>query len=112
MANIDGGISMKFCPKCKSIMMPKVVGEKKQLVCGCGYKESTEGITISEAIKKPEEIAVVENETSINVIIDAECPKCGHRKAEYWEVQTRSSDEPPTRFHKCIKCRSTWREYT
>ena len=57
-------------------------------------------------------IEVVEEKNTIDPIVDAECPKCGNMKAEYWEIQTRSADEPPTRFHRCTKCRHTWREYT
>ena len=26
--------------------------------------------------------------------------------------QTRSADEPTTRFYRCQKCKFTWREYT
>lgn len=100
---------MIFCPKCKSIMMPK--GDKKQFVCGCGYKQAAEPVTITEKSEKAPEVAVVEKETSVNVVVDAECKRCGNKKAEYWEVQTRASDEPSTRFHKCTKCGHTWREY-
>lgn len=99
---------LKFCPKCKSIMMPK----GKDLICKCGYSEKIESKVISEKPKDDKkEFIVIEKESSPNVIIDAECPKCKHMKAEYWEVQTRSADEPPTRFHKCKKCGHTWREY-
>lgn len=92
-------------------MMPKVVGGKKQFVCGCGYKHAAESVTLTESSGKKQDIVVVEEAASINVVIDASCPKCGPVKAEYWELQTRSSDEPPTRFHKCKKCGHTWREY-
>lgn len=102
---------MMFCPKCKSIMMPKTAGGKKQFVCSCGHKQAAESVTITESSKKVAEVTVIEKETVINPIVDAECKKCGNRKAEYWEVQTRSADEPPTRFHKCTKCGHTWREY-
>ena len=84
----------------------------KELVCSCGYKQSGEVSALKEEGKKVEEVAVVEKEEKVNVIIDAECPKCKNEKAETWEVQTRSVDEPPTRFHKCTKCSHTWREYT
>ena len=30
---------------------------------------------------------------------------------EYWEIQTRSADESPTRFFKCLSCSKQWREY-
>ena len=101
-----------FCPKCKSLMMPKTVGEKRVLACACGHEQGSQSVTLREGEKKAPELAVVEGSESVNVEIDAECPKCGNARAEYWEVQTRSSDEPPTRFHKCTKCRHTWREYS
>lgn len=103
---------MLFCPKCKSIMMPKTVGGKKQFMCGCGYKQAAESVIITETSnQKRPEFVVIENEPTTNVIIDANCPKCGPVKAEYWEIQTRSADEPATRFHKCTKCGHTWRDY-
>ncbi len=89
-------------------MLPK----GKELVCGCGYRHSAQGGVITEkAAPKKEVVTVIGEEKSVNVIVDAECKKCGHKKAEYWETQTRSVDEPPTRFHKCVKCGHIWREY-
>ncbi|MBR9678469.1 MAG: transcription factor S, partial [Nanoarchaeota archaeon] len=41
----------------------------------------------------------------------AHCPKCGNGEAYYWLKQTRSPDEPPTTFFKCVKCKKIWREY-
>jgi DNA-directed RNA polymerase subunit M len=93
-------------------MMPKLVDGKKQFVCGCGFRQVAESVTITEKNKqKFQEIAVVEKEEVMNPIVEAECQKCGNRTAEYWEIQTRSADEPATRFHKCTKCRHIWREY-
>lgn len=93
-------------------MMPKLADGKKQFVCGCGYRQAAESVTITEKIKqKSQEISVVEKEEVTNPVVDAECQKCGNKKAEYWEVQTRAADEPATRFHKCTKCGHTWREY-
>ena len=40
-----------------------------------------------------------------------ECPKCRHKKAYYWTVQTRAGDEAETKFLKCEKCSHTWRDY-
>jgi len=34
------------------------------------------------------------------------------RKQGWWTQQTRSSDEPETRFYRCMKCKKTWREYS
>lgn len=93
-------------------MLPKVEDGERILVCSCGYKKGGSLSLKEEKKEKEKELPVIEKEESVNVIIEAECPKCGNNRAEYWEVQTRSSDEPPTRFHKCTKCGHTWREYT
>lgn len=39
------------------------------------------------------------------------CKECGNDTAYWWIRQTRSSDEPETRFYRCSKCHYTWREY-
>jgi len=44
-------------------------------------------------------------------IVNEDCPECGHDKAYFWTKQTRASDEPETKFYRCVKCRKTWREY-
>lgn len=84
----------------------------KQAVCSCGFKQEAQNVTLTESQKqKTPEIAVIEKETTVNTITDADCNKCANKQAEYWEVQTRAADEPATRFYKCTKCKHTWREY-
>jgi DNA-directed RNA polymerase subunit M len=104
---------MLFCPKCKSIMMPKHEKGKTVLACSCGYKQEAKAVTISETVKKVEqrEIGAVTNNIEIRARTDAECPKCKNGEAFTWEVQTRAGDEPPTKFLKCTKCEHTWRDY-
>ncbi len=104
---------MLFCPKCKSIMMPKKEKGKTILACSCGHTQSAEEVKLSESKKKEEkrEIAAVEKEIEVMAKTEAECPKCGNKEAYTWEVQTRAGDEPPTKFLKCTKCRHTWRDY-
>mgnify|MGYP001257650641 CR=1 FL=1 len=38
------------------------------------------------------------------------CRKCGSRQCSYYEVQTRSADEPMTQFITCLKCNTRWRQ--
>ena len=38
-------------------------------------------------------------------------PECGHDKATYKMLQTRSADEAPTRIFTCTNCKHTWRAY-
>jgi len=104
---------MQFCPKCGSILMPKSVGGKKVMGCSCGYKAGAENVAIKEEVKQAgKEVHVVEDEENQALpLTDYECKKCGHNKAYFWELQTRSADEAPTRFYKCEKCKKVNREY-
>ena len=38
------------------------------------------------------------------------CHKCGSRETSYYEVQTRSADEPMTQFITCLKCENRWKQ--
>ena len=104
---------MLFCPKCGTIMMPKTENGKRVIKCvKCGYLSVGEGMALKEEVKhKAKEVIVIENDAPQLPLGDYKCKKCGHAKSYFWELQTRSADEPPTRFYKCEKCKFTWREY-
>ena len=94
--------------------MPKKDGNKKLLVCSCGYKtKEIDQATIKETvINKEKEVEVIEKgELETLPKTDATCPKCGHKTAYFWLVQTRAGDEPETKFLRCEKCEHTWRDY-
>jgi len=38
------------------------------------------------------------------------CRKCKKRECSYYEVQTRSADEPMTVFVTCLNCKARWRQ--
>jgi DNA-directed RNA polymerase subunit M/transcription elongation factor TFIIS len=74
---------MLFCPKCSSILMPKVDKNKKLLVCSCGFKkEAEENLVIKETISQKSEStgAGVAEDKEILPLVDADCPKCKHIK--------------------------------
>lgn len=101
---------MEFCPKCGAVLITKI----KNSVCPrCGYtKKGVVNLSISEKLSEKKEVAVLKkNVGSTDPIVDEKCPKCGHEKAYFWMVQTRSSDEAPTKFFKCVKCGHTRRDY-
>jgi len=86
------------CPRCGNTIEPK--GSIK------GYVHET------RVLHKPsEKTVVIEEELKIGVKVKAVCPECGYNEAYYWEVQTRSADEPTTAFFRCVRCGYTWREY-
>jgi DNA-directed RNA polymerase subunit M len=101
-----------FCPKCGSLLKPKHDGNKKLMVCSCGYKAKDAQYVISEKAAPKKKVEVVDRDDYETLpLMDAECPKCGHKKAYYWLVQTRAGDEPETKFLKCEKCKHVWRDY-
>lgn len=38
------------------------------------------------------------------------CKRCHKSKVRYWEMQTRSADEPMTIFIRCLNCGKEWRQ--
>ena len=44
--------------------------------------------------------------------IKIDCEKCHNKEGVSWAFQTRSADEPETKFYRCTKCNHTWRDYT
>ena len=103
-----------FCPKCGSILVPKKEDGKKLLACSCGYKTSQlEGATVTETIARTDKSVEVIDKGELQTLpkTPVECPKCGHKMAYFWLVQTRAGDEPETKFLRCEKCEHTWRDY-
>ncbi|MBN2156299.1 MAG: transcription factor S [Candidatus Lokiarchaeota archaeon] len=111
---------VQFCPNCENMLRNRKEEDGKIfLICpSCGYKLE---VSRERETKKPlpyqkrnlikktvilEDINIVENPTT-----EVLCPKCGYTKAEYFQQQTRSADEPPTTFFRCLKCDHRWREY-
>lgn len=103
---------MLFCPKCGGLLKRKKEGKKKSLVCkSCGAEIEGEAKIKREGEREEKEIDVVEKKEETMPTVEKECPKCGNKKAFYWTLQTRSSDEPATKFFKCTECGHTWRKY-
>ncbi|HZX44474.1 MAG TPA: transcription factor S [Candidatus Nanoarchaeia archaeon] len=97
-------------------MMPTKEGEKTILVCrSCGAKSADkDGGKIKETSKEEtSKVEVIENKDAFETLpkMKVECPKCHNSEAFFWEVQTRASDEPATKFMKCTKCAHIWRDY-
>jgi DNA-directed RNA polymerase subunit M len=101
---------MEFCEKCGGVIM---LNEGKASCARCNYKPRKKvKIESSEKIDRRDAIAVInEDEENTYPIVQIDCPKCENKKAYFWTTQTRSSDEPETKFYKCTKCKHTWRAY-
>ncbi len=102
---------MQFC-KCGSMMLPSGSGLLKCRSCGKTAKAGNKSQDLKiKSVSKKQEMFVLESQSTHLPEGDFECPSCGHGKALWFVQQTRSSDEPPTRFFRCTKCSHTWREY-
>ncbi|MCX8159249.1 MAG: transcription factor S [Candidatus Pacearchaeota archaeon] len=101
---------MEFCEKCGGII---IVQEKKAACTKCKAKlKKIPKIELSEKVEKKESIPVIkEGSETIEPIITMDCPKCENKKAYFWTLQTRATDEAETKFYKCTKCGYTWRKY-
>ncbi len=112
---------MQYCEDCGSIIYPMKVGDTKVLKCRrCGFVKEIpeevdeESFVISTEFKHTvkEKIEIIKSDNlSTMPTTRVECPKCGHKEAAYWQLQTRSADEGMTTFYRCLKCKYTWRSY-
>ena len=101
---------MEFCEKCGGIIK---IENNLAFCASCGHKiKKRPKIEAHEIINKKENIEIIDEEADNTYpLVQIDCPKCRHKKAYFWTSQTRSSDEPETKFYKCEKCRHTWRKY-
>ena len=104
-------------------MLKQIKGAKDvtiTYVCdNCGYSNKPPTQTVKQSTEEelantPQIKVVGDKEAKLNSLptTKIECPKCGHAEAFWWFLQTRSGDEPPTQFYRCVKCSHTWRSYS
>ena len=102
---------MEFCPECGAMMLPN----NGVLKCNkCGYSNEsgdTNEYTVSEEINAEDKVKMLGDDVDVGPVTNETCPECGHDKATYKMLQTRSADEAPTRIFTCTKCKHTWRAY-
>ena len=115
---------MKFCPKCDTRLKLKTVKNEKgvttiALACdNCGFRDKSEKTVTQANEEEYQETGTMkvvgEKESKLSTLptTKIECPKCGYEEANWWMLQTRSGDEPPTQFYRCLKCNHTWRSYS
>lgn len=95
---------MNFCPKCKSLLIPK----NGKLSCSCGFSSKNK-LNFNEKLEKQKEIEIVDGDKEYgDSTIPVVCWNCGHRGV-YFKVHFYRSDEAPLRMYKCAKCKKVWR---
>lgn len=95
----NGKIIMK-CPSCGNQLDPE------SNIKAFEFKQSIHHSDLEKTV-------IIEDENQVETMpsVTAQCEKCGHNKAFYWQLQTRSADEASTTFYRCKKCKFTWRDY-
>lgn len=102
---------MEFCQKCGSMIL---IEKDKANCVNCGFKPKKKPkIESSEKMNVKESVAVIKEgqDDNTNPVVEMICQKCKNKKAYFWVLQTRASDEAETKFYKCTKCAHTWRVY-
>ena len=117
------GNKMEFCENCDALLVPKKVNGQVVANCpDCDFvkkdgKLETISITDDTRSKDPDGGKMLVLEENSNFIAgrprkEMFCENCkANQEIEYWEIQTRSADEAPTRFFRCTNCDKNWREY-
>ena len=108
---------MEFCPKCETRL--KKDANSISLVCPkCQYVKQKSNKTKKERSQESDSGLLVMEENDIKKskglesTIKIDCEKCHNQEGVSWAFQTRSADEPETKFYRCTKCNHTWRDYT
>jgi DNA-directed RNA polymerase subunit M/transcription elongation factor TFIIS len=65
------------------------------------------GARIELAIKREAKMLEVDKSMATEMF---KCSRCGKRQCTYYEMQTRSADEPMTQFVRCLNCGKQWRQ--
>jgi len=107
---------MDFCPKCETRLKKNNDG---LLSCPkCKFVKGKTTDTIKEKSKQASTEFLVMDESDMNrakgleSTVKIDCEKCHNQEGVWWTFQTRSADEPETKFYRCTKCNHTWRDYT
>ncbi|MBI2971731.1 MAG: transcription factor S [Candidatus Aenigmarchaeota archaeon] len=101
-------MDVEFCD-CGGLLVPARENVRRCRNCGREVEKPFDS-RLTDETKKTEIVVIEDNEPDLPVM-EKECPKCHHDKSYYWLIQTRSIDEPPTQFFRCVECRHVWREY-
>jgi DNA-directed RNA polymerase subunit M len=112
---------MKFCEEesCGGMLVSEKENGDQVMKCrNCGKLHDMEGESLTVTTEKEEDpmdrlnVSSSDDEETTRPTTNKECPNCGkEQEHEWWMEQTRSSDEPPTRFYECTECGNVHKEY-
>jgi len=107
---------MEFCPNCEIRLKKNDSGSRHCPKCKYLKKKTVES-TKEESEEANSEFLVmgeedVKQSKGLESTVPIDCEKCHNKEGVSWTFQTRSADEPETKFYRCTKCNHTWRDYT
>jgi DNA-directed RNA polymerase subunit M len=95
---------MEFCPSCETRL--KKDDNSSSLICPkCQYVKESSNQTRKEKTQEPDSNFLVMEENDIKEskglesTIKIDCEKCHNQEGVSWSFQTRSADEPETKFY-------------
>lgn len=107
-----------LCPKCQT--MGKPVPGKGYVCPKCAHRWIPSGnLTFKgpeqRRIDKLDDLGVIEDISKFQqqmwpTDFTVRCGACENWGAYYYQRQTRRSDEPPTTFYQCTKCKRKWKK--
>lgn len=102
---------MLFCPNCGNVLLIDKTGQTRFFCRTCPYQYLLNGKVVQELQRheKPTKPLTDETQMADGQKVSEQCPKCGHNIAYCIMFQTRSSDEPMTRFFMCESCKYRWK---
>ncbi len=104
---------MRFCPKCKNVLVPKSIGERFIVRCrNCGFfaEGKAKPLIEEEKIKPlPKRGKGVLKDKNIFATYKHKCKKCGYGKAQIIDSGVYYSDEDNLILLTCGKCGYTER---
>jgi transcription elongation factor S-II len=62
---------------------------------------------IDKAMKREAKMLEVDKSVATTLFL---CTRCKKRECTYYEMQTRSADEPMTQFVRCLNCDKRWKQ--
>jgi DNA-directed RNA polymerase III subunit RPC11 len=105
---------MLFCPTCANgLVISSETGYNKWACNTCAYEFPISKQMTSRTKLKLKEVDDVLGGDEMWKHADstaAQCDKCNHDQAYFYQLQIRSADEPMTTFYRCASCGFRWRE--
>jgi len=105
-----------FCPACGGLLSVQMGREVQRLECRtCPYIHNIlDPLRIKKfpALKEMRDVMGGEEAWKNADSMEEQCTKegCTNRKAYFFQLQTRSADEPMTTFYRCTECAHQWKE--